>query len=42
MHRTYLQETLQILNGVLNWPYFTQCPTSVSSIDHLFVVMHGF
>ena len=35
LHRTFLWETLQILNYVLNWPYFTQCLTSFSLIDHL-------
>ena len=33
--RTYLQKTLQILNYVFDWIYFSQCCTSFSSINHL-------
>ena len=35
MHRTYILKTLQILTYDFDWLYFTQCVTSLSSINHL-------
>ena len=35
LHGTYFRKTLQILACVFDWLYFTQCLTSLSSIDHL-------
>ena len=42
MHGAYLQKTLQILNYVFDWLYFTQCLTSFSFIDHLLCLYAWF
>ena len=35
MHGTDLYKTLQILTYVFNWLFFTQCVTSIFSIDRV-------
>ena len=39
LHRTYLWKTLRILTYAFGWLYFTQCLTSVSSINHLLCLL---